>query len=438
MTAKRKVISHSDLDRKLAEFAKSPDDFAARAAGLAREFEDSGIYLEIADSSNWMRVQAPQARRRISLRNQFQAEVDRFLPLEREEEARLARRIEFARYLLECARADAGLRPEESTDANRKGGEGRFGSGDPGGSNSGCNHTAGRKKTEPAERRVNDFPRFSEPAETPAPERDSGRNKAASTDGRAHELVSVMRRESELHALRAEMVERNLYLVLINVERYSQSGANRGDLIQEGNASLFRAVDGFDWKRGLLFRTYAVHWLNQAFRNYYYNFSKTVRVPVYLQKALKHINRAQIRLADPKASARDIAENAELKESLVTSALAAARSSRSLEAGFQSDDEQGGRLRDLLTDERETGPYDADLEDVSLEDGLTRAMQALNERERNIVRMRFGLDGMREHTLAEVADHLGVSVERVRQIQVRAISKMNTPALRRDMDPFLN
>ncbi len=449
MTANRKVISHSDLDRKLAEFAASPNDFTARALSLAREFEDSGTYLEIADSSNWMREKAPQARRKLSLRNQFQAEVDRFLPLDREEEARLARRIEFARCLLECAKADAGILPEGKDGANPAGGGDHSASGDLTGSNSGAGNprvsnssssssTGSKKQADAAEPRVNDFPRFAEPSNAAEQGRASGRNNASRADGREDELVSVLRRECELHALRAEMVERNLYLVLINVERYSQSSANRGDLIQEGNASLFRAVDGFDWKRGLLFRTYAVHWLNQAFRNYYYNFSKTVRVPVYLQKALKHINRAQIRLADPKASARDIAENAELKESLVTSALAAARSSRSLEASFQSDDEQGGRLRDLLTDDRETGPCDADLEDVSLEDGLTRAMQALNERERNIVRMRFGLDGMREHTLAEVADHLGVSVERVRQIQVRAISKMNTPSLRRDMDPFLN
>jgi RNA polymerase sigma factor (sigma-70 family) len=95
------------------------------------------------------------------------------------------------------------------------------------------------------------------------------------------------------------MVERNLYLVLINVERYSHTSASQADLIQEGSAALFRAVDGFDWRRGLLFRTYAVHWLNQAFRSYLYNFSNTVRVPVYLQKALKHVNDAKVRLGDP-------------------------------------------------------------------------------------------------------------------------------------------
>src|SRR6185503_3017937 len=127
----------------------------------------------------------------------------------------------------------------------------------------------------------------------------------------------VLRRWSELHALRTEMVERNLYLVLINVERYAHTSASRLDLIQEGSAALFRAVDGFDWKRGLLFRTYAVHWLNQAFRSYLYNFGSTVRVPVYLQKATKHIGAAIGRLGDPNATSSEISAVSGLPANLV-------------------------------------------------------------------------------------------------------------------------
>src|SRR6185295_6851324 len=97
-------------------------------------------------------------------------------------------------------------------------------------------------------------------------------------------------------------------------------------------AALFRAVDGFDWRRGLLFRTYAVHWLNQAFRSYLYNFGHTVRVPVYLQKALKHIHQAIVRLGDPNASAEQISKETGLGENLVSAALAAARGVRSIDA----------------------------------------------------------------------------------------------------------
>jgi RNA polymerase primary sigma factor len=232
------------------------------------------------------------------------------------------------------------------------------------------------------------------------------------------------------------MVERNLYLVLINVERYAQTGASRLDLIQEGCVSLFRAVDGFDWRRGLLFRTYAVHWLNQAFRNYLYNHTHTVRVPVYLQKALKHINQATIRLGDANATPQEISESSDLSENLVTAAVKAARGSFSIDAELW--DSEGSRLRDLLVDESQQGPYDVRIEDLSLEEGLQRALGDLSEREQLVVRMRFGIGHDREHTLAEVAQRLGVSVERVRQIQVRALGKMNTPGLRRELDPYLN
>jgi RNA polymerase primary sigma factor len=247
----------------------------------------------------------------------------------------------------------------------------------------------------------------------------------------------LMRRSTELHALRSEMVERNLYLVLINVERYAQVHASRLDLIQEGCVSLFRAVDGFDWRRGLLFRTYAVHWLNQAFRNYLYNHGHTVRVPVYLQKALKGINQAAARFGDARATPKEIAANSDLEENLIVSALSAARATYSLDTDHSAT-EDGSRLRDLIVDSTAAEPYRPEIEDVSLEGGLGKALEDLGEREQLVLRMRFGLGMDKEYTLAEVAERLGVSVERVRQIQVRALFKLDSPTLRRELEPFLN
>lgn len=247
----------------------------------------------------------------------------------------------------------------------------------------------------------------------------------------------LARRATELHALRSEMVERNLYLVLINVERYAQLHTSRLDLIQEGCVSLFRAVDGFDWRRGLLFRTYAVHWLNQAFRNYLYNHGHTVRVPVYLQKAMKRIHQAAMRLGDAHATPEQLAPVAELDAGLISSALGAARASYSLDADGE-DREEGARLRDLLVDSNAPEAYQTSVEEISLENGLGTAMAALNEREKLVLQLRFGLGQEREHTLAEVAERLRVSVERVRQIQVRALTKLGTPTLRRELEPFLN
>jgi RNA polymerase primary sigma factor len=179
-----------------------------------------------------------------------------------------------------------------------------------------------------------------------------------------------------------------------------------------------------------------VHWLNQAFRSYLYNFGSTVRVPVYLQKAMKHINQAIERLRDPNASPEAIAKESGLGENLVESALAAARSTRSMDVTM-GDDEDSASLRDILSVSN-GDPYTPELEDTSLENGIHDALDRLSDREKFVVSKRFGIGDQREHTLAEVAAELGVSLERVRQIQVRAITKMRTPKLRKQVDPFLN
>jgi RNA polymerase sigma factor (sigma-70 family) len=385
MAMVRKTMKHAQLDVILDRLAQNPDTFELEGRKIAAELEKSGSDLEITNPETWQRGPLlPREHNRISIENQLRNEVDNRIQLDRESEARLARRVEFARYSLDCALANAGL-----TQTDLESGLPNFGSGQSSGASMGCMYP----------------PR-------------------------------VCRRWAELHALRTEMVERNLYLVLINVERYAHTSASRLDLIQEGSAALFRAVDGFDWRRGLLFRTYAVHWLNQAFRSYLYNFGSTVRVPVYLQKAMKHINQAIERLRDPNASIESIAKESGLGENLVASALAASRSTHSLDLPM-GDDDDSSSLRDVLS-QPEGDPYTPELEDGSLGEGITQALDKLSDRERFVVNMRFGLSSEREHTLAEVAEKLGVSLERVRQIQVRAISKMRTPGLLKAVEPFLN
>jgi RNA polymerase sigma factor (sigma-70 family) len=380
-----KILKHSELDAKLDRLAKNPDTFAAGCSKLARELDKSRTDQEISDPLSWRRSRpAGEGSERVPLSRQFRADVEAMILLDRDEESRLARRIEFQRLRLQGALEAEGISAESWIESAQRGSNG----------------------------------------------------SAQALLGKCDLPKSVCRRWMELHALRVELVERNLYLVLINVERYSHTSASQIDLIQEASAALFRAVDGFDWRRGLLFRTYAVHWLNQAFRSHLYNFSNTVRVPVYLQKALKHVNDAKARLGDHKASIEAIAQESELAENLVSSALSAVRSSRSLDASL--DDEEGGRLRDLLEGAEDLDPYSPVLEDVSLEDGLRGALEGLSERERFVIEQRFGLGLERERTLAEVAADLGVSLERVRQIQVRAVHKLRTPGLLKVVEPFIN
>lgn len=375
----RNQLSHSQLDARLDELAQNPGTFQTRALELAAEFDRKGIDLEITDPATWHKTGV--SVQQVAIDNQLRADVDQMVIMGREEEARLARRIEFARLRLERLLSEAGLTMAD------------------------LEHGPGNGK---------------------------------SADGQPVLPPKIVRRWTELHALRTEMVERNLYLALINVERYAHTTGGRPDLIQEGAAALYRAVDGFDWRRGLLFRTYAVHWLNQAFRAYLYNFTNTVRVPVYLQKAMRHVNQALERIGDPNASIEEIAQESQLGENLVEMALASVRSSRSLDAPVRGD-EDGASLRDLLgMPANDEGPYTTALEDHTLHESLGGAMERLSDRERLIVNLRFGIDCEREHTLSEVAERLGVSLERVRQIQVRALGKLRTPKLRREVDPFLN
>lgn len=371
-----KKLLLSDLDDRLSSAAERPSSYDRTMGALAIECDRRGLVLEGADSSAWRtapdRVKLSGGN---SLERLFRAEVAAIQPLNREEEARLARRIEFARTRLMGALARAGMEFEE---------------------------------LDPDHRNI-------EVAGLPA---------------------EVLMRWREWHGLRKEMVERNLYLLLLNLERYSHTRACRMDLIQEGARSLFRAVDGFDWRRGLLFRTYAVHWLHQAFRSHLYNFGHTVRLPVYLQKAMKHVRDASTRLGtdDPER----IAGETGLGVKLVANAQSARKRTLSVDAGFV-EGEGTGTFADSLAGEDSKDSrdlYQPEMEDVSLGDGLRMALTRLARREREVIVQRFGLFGEREHTLSELSRSMGVSLERVRQIQIRALQKMNAPSVRRAVDPF--
>ena len=385
MTATRNVKTLADLDRLLDRYADDHDGFTAKAKRRAQEWNRQGIELELRDPSSWREPLELEPDARVaSIEEQLRAEIETITIMDRVEEARHARRIEFARLRLEHALSRAGLEAEDLD---------------------------GRVTYDPT----------------------TYRDVCSSSCDLPEDLC---RRWVELHHLRTELVERNLYLAIINVERYAHLGVGRLDLIQEGSAALFRAVDGFDWRRGLLFRTYAVHWLNQAYRSYLYNNGQTVRVPVYLQKAMKHVRAAQDRLG-PDASVAEIAEAADLGEHLVESALAASRSTLSIDSPFSAGDDASGGLAEVLGQADDAGVYSTEMEEMTLEDGIHDAMDRLSERERYVIEMRFGINREREHTLSEVAKELGVSLERVRQIQVRAIAKMKTPVLRKAIDPFL-
>ena len=155
------------------------------------------------------------------------------------------------------------------------------------------------------------------------------------------------------------------------------------------------------------------------------------------QMFLRNCVRAAIDKLGPDAPVSAIAEEADLGEHLVESALAASRSTLSIDSPFNAGDDASGGLAEVLGQADDGTVYSTGMEDVTLEEGIHDAMDRLSDRERFVIELRFGINQPREHTLSEVAAKLGVSLERIRQIQVRAIAKMKTPHLRKAIDPFL-
>lgn len=239
----------------------------------------------------------------------------------------------------------------------------------------------------------------------------------------------------ELDALRNLYVEGALYMVFSGVYRYAGLGVDTADLVQEGNASLFQAIDGFDWRRDVRFKTYAQYWVHQAVLKVLYNASRTVRIPIWAQKLLKKIHRLQ---ADADSDGRlitttEIGRRLDLTPQKVEELLAIRRYSRSLDAELEAG--EGASLAQMLPDE-ESIPVPEQVVEGDLGETLGGLIGQLSEREQMILRRRFGLDGGEPETLGDIAVDLGVTAERVRQLQKAALEKLQDPAAMAQLKAF--
>jgi RNA polymerase sigma factor (sigma-70 family) len=224
-------------------------------------------------------------------------------------------------------------------------------------------------------------------------------------------------------AARRRLIESNLRLVVSIALRYRGRAVPVGDLVQEGNVGLFRAIDRFDPERGFRFSTYATWWIRQAITRHLAERSRLVRLPVHLHDLLGSISRATARLQqqlqrDP--TPEEIARELGVKPEQVAAALAYSAEPSSLEQALTED---GGVLADLVPDT--TLPsVEATAEQSEQNEALADALATLEPRERAVLVWRFGLEGTERHTLAEVGRALGLSKERARQIEEEALRKL--------------
>ena len=235
---------------------------------------------------------------------------------------------------------------------------------------------------------------------------------------------------------RGRLIEANLRLVVSVARRSMNRGIPLGDLIQEGNIGLMRAVEKFDYRRGFKFSTYATWWIRQAVSRALADHARTIRIPVHMVETINKYVRVVTALQQElgrEPTTREVGAALGMPDERVRELTRILPQPISLDTFVG--DEQQGQLSDFIEDENAPDP-DASISLLMLRLQVEAVLNSLTPRERRVVELRFGLDGDKLYTLSEIGEELGVTRERIRQIEAKALRKLRHPSRARRLRDY--
>jgi len=271
-------------------------------------------------------------------------------------------------------------------------------------------------------------------------EKEIGRKEKAfgmSRDEIRESLNVLTEGERGVREAKNALIEANLRLVISIVKKYQGRGLGFSDLIQEGNVGLMKAVDRFEYQRGYKFSTYATWWIRQAITRAIAEQSRTIRIPVHMVEAVNLLTKAVREIVQEKGrepSPEEIALKLNVPVEKVRMLQKISREPISLETPVGEDED--GHIRDFIEDKSTLSPLDIAMQG-DIKKNIEKALSSLTERERSVIRRRFGLGEDTPHTLEEVGNEFDVTRERVRQIEVKAIRKLRHPSRSKWLRTFI-